>query len=268
MTRASGMRNFAKALLRNGQPAVGTWVTLGDTVGIEALGRAGFDWLVFDLEHTALSTRDLVHSCQAVSRFPVSPMTRICSLGKTEIKRVLAAGVWGLVVPDIRNRRELENVVRWSKYPPMGERGVGGVRGPSSFDVSGPEHLKVANEEILIVAQIESVGAVETLDDILSVKGLDACYVGLDDLSVSMGIPPDQRDRHPKFKKAVDRILEACRRHAVIPGIHGGTAASVNDRIAEGWLMVGVGDDLSFMINGAREAVSAVDRSAIPSQGG
>jgi len=254
------LRNLAKRLLRNGQPAVGTWVTLSDTVGIEALGRVGFDWLVFDLEHTASSTRDLVHACQAVSRFPVSPIARICSLGKTEIKRALAAGVWGLVIPDIRSPSELEAVIRWSKYSPVGERGVGGVRGPSSFDVGGPEYLKIANDEILIIAQIESVGALDVLDEILSVEGLDACYVGLDDLSVSMGISPDARDQDPGFNAAVESILEASHRHNVIPGIHGQSAATINKRISEGWRLVGVGEDLDFMTSGAKEALSEINR--------
>ena len=247
-----------KELIRKGQPAFGTWITLMDTVGTEAIAGVGFDWLVFDLEHTALTSRELVHMCQSVAPLPVSPLARVREVSEAAIKKVLSAGVQGVVVPNVQDRVQAEALIDWCKYPPEGKRGVGGARSWISTKVKAYEDLVVANEQTIIFVQLEHIEAVERAEDILSVPGIDVCYVGLDDLCTSMGVDLSEKYVDPRVEEALQAILAAAESTGVAPGIHSQTPEMATRRSREGWRILGVGGDLGFMTSGARVALEQV----------
>jgi len=255
------VKNIAKHRLQLGEPAIGTWVTLADTVGIEALGDVGFDWLVIDREHTALSFRDITLMCQAVARYNLTTMARLSCIAEGEFKQVLSAGVGGLVIPDVRTKMQVENIVEWSRFPPIGRRGVGGSRTAWTAGFNMTDYINQANSELLVVVQIESVEALASIDGILSVEGLDACYVGLDDLAVSMGVSLDKRDGSREFEQALDLILTAAKRNGITAGTHTKTPDDLRKRITEGWQMVGISSDLNFMRDNAMDVIGRVRAS-------
>jgi 4-hydroxy-2-oxoheptanedioate aldolase len=144
------------------------------------------------------------------------------------------------------------------KYPPAGRRSLGSGRFALSFKTDPVTYFAKANDELLLIAQIEHIEAIRNIDAILSVPGVDACYVGPNDLCASMGLAPSLEPPHREFEEAMQTVLAAARRHGVTPGIHCATPATVNRRIAEGWPLVGMVNDQRFLTAAARAARDAV----------
>jgi 4-hydroxy-2-oxoheptanedioate aldolase len=252
--------NHVKRKLRSGTASVGSWLNLGSPTSAESMAALGFDWLCVDMEHGQIDLSTLAAMLAAVGRYPVAPMARIPEISDLWIKRVLDAGAWGFVAPNVRSRKEVELMVAAARYPPAGARSLGGGRHALSFQTDPLTYFRKANEEILVVAQIEHVDAIGKIDDILSVPGLDACYTGPNDLCASRGMTPSTEPSDPEFETMMQALLAAARRHGVAPGIHCATPAYANRRLAEGWKLVGVANDLRFLTaaaTAAREAIRA-----------
>jgi len=188
------LKNLLKEKLQKGQVVIGTFVGLGHPDVTESLSRLGFDWLVIDGEHAPLGLETMQRMLQAMNGSNCTPIIRPQWNDMVIIKRVLDIGAHGVLVPWINTKEEAEYAVRACKYPPEGLRGYG-PRRAALFD---PDYLKTANDEILVVAQIETQKAISNLDDILSVKGIDACYIGPFDLSRSFGLDSQQWD-NPQY---------------------------------------------------------------------
>jgi 4-hydroxy-2-oxoheptanedioate aldolase len=250
--------NAVKRKLKEGRAAVGTWLNLSDAVAAEAMAALGFDWLVVDTEHSPIDLECLAHMFQAIGRFPTAPMVRIPWNNGENIKRVLDAGAWGFVAPNVRSRAEAELIVSAAKYPPAGGRSLGGGRHHLSFRTDPLTYYQRANDEIVVVLQIEHIDAVRNIDDILSVPGVDACYTGPVDLCASMGLPPTLEPPQREFEEAVQAIRRSALKHGVAPGIHCASPETVNRRIAEGWRFVGLLGDVRFMTAAARAAREAI----------
>jgi len=248
------LQNPVKRKLKEGKSAVGTWLNLGDPIAAEALAALGFDWLVVDTEHGPIDLHMMATMFQAIGRYPVAPMARIPGNNEEHIKRVLDAGAWGFVGPNVRSREEAELIVHAAKYPPAGIRSLGTGRQALSFKTDPATYFQKANDEIVVVLQIEHIDAVRKIDDILSVPGVDACYIGPNDLCASMGLTPSLEPPHKEFEEAVQTIRRSAQRHRVAAGIHCATAETVNRRIREGWRFVGILGDLRFMTAAARAA--------------
>lgn len=240
--------------MKAGKPSVGTWVGIGHPDVSERLASLGFDWLVFDTEHSPLSIAVVQTMMQSMSYAQnCVPMVRLRGNDPVLIKRVLDIGAYGVVVPWVNTREDALNAVRACKYPPEGVRGFG----PRRAVLFDPEYVKTANEEILIVVQIETKMALKNLDEILSVKGIDACYIGPWDLSMNLGIGPPPPWDHLKLKGAFSRVLKACMKWGVAPGMHC-SIDSINDAIAQGFLFCALDDDDTFLIEGARSSLKKV----------
>jgi 4-hydroxy-2-oxoheptanedioate aldolase len=250
--------NPVKRKLREGKAVIGTWLNLADSIAAEALAALGFEWLVVDAEHGPIDLAAMAHMFQAIGRFPAAPMARIARNAEEHIKRVLDAGAWGFVAPNVRSREEAELVVAAAKYPPTGIRSLGIGRHHLSFKTDPATYYQRANDEILVVLQIEHIDGVRKIDDILSVPGVDACYIGPNDLCASMGLAPSLEPPHREFEDAVQTIKRAAVRRGVAPGIHCATAETVNRRIAEGWRFVGVLGDVRFLTLGAKAVRDAI----------
>lgn len=248
--------NRVKRQLRAGQPTLGTWLSLGSPLAAEQLAQAGFDWLTIDQEHQGIDATLTQYLLQAISIAPdVVPLVRVPWNDGAFIKRALDAGAYGVVVPMVNSRAEAERAVDWSRYPPQGSRSIGGIR-PRLY--GGVDYVQRANDEILVVVQIEHVEAVKHARDILAVPGIDAYFVGPNDLCASMGLPPSLEPDHPEFWQAVNEVQRIARDLGVPSGIHVATAARARLAIERGYQFVSLASDASFMASAAVAAVKAV----------
>jgi 4-hydroxy-2-oxoheptanedioate aldolase len=240
--------------LQAGEPSVGTWLSLPSPEAAEYVSRLGFDWLVVDTEHNPIDIRTLAQMFGAMAASRVAPMVRIPWNSAENFKRVLDAGAWGVVVPMVNTLEEAEQAVSAARYSPDGTRSVGGGRFPMSFDAGAEEYFRNANDNILVVLQIEHIQGVENADAILSVPGVDACFIGPNDLAASMGLGlgvPLESDE-PRLMEAIAEIRNACVRNGVAPGIHCSGAAGVNQRIGEGFQFCALASELRYMLSGLR----------------
>ena len=162
------------------------------------------------------------------------------------------------MVPTVQSREEAERAVGACRYPPQGYRGMGTIRGRL---YGGDDYAERANEEICVVLMLETIRALEHADEILSVPGIDAVFIGPNDLAASMGLPLGLDNAHPDHVAAVTAIREACERHGVPPGIHCATSAAVNQRIAEGFKWIALSSDAGFMSSFAGQELRALDWS-------
>lgn len=253
--------NHVRRRLAAGEASVGTWLSLPSPEMAEYASRLGFDWLVVDAEHNPVDIRTLAQMFVAMSNSVVAPMVRIPWNSPEHFKRVLDAGAWGVVVPMVNSREEAERAVEASRYYPLGNRSVGGGRHAMSFEGTAIEYYGRANDDILVVLQIEHIQGVENADAILSVPGVDACFIGPNDLAASMGlglgVPLESDD--PPLAGAIDHIRETCIRHGVAPGIHCSDAAGVNRRLGEGFRFCAMASELRYMLSGLRADIAALD---------
>jgi 4-hydroxy-2-oxoheptanedioate aldolase len=253
--------NHVRRRLKAGEPSIGTWLSLPSPEAAEFVSRLGFDWLTVDAEHNPIDIRTLAQMFAAMAASGAAPMVRIPWNSGENFKRVLDAGAWGVVVPMVKTREEAERAVEAARYYPEGDRSVGGGRAPISFDTTGEHYLRNANNEILVVLQIEHIRGVENADAILSVPGVDACFIGPNDLAASMGlglgVPLESDD--PALNEAIFAIRDACQRNGVAPGIHTSGAAGVNQRIAEGFQFLALASELKYMLSGLKDDINQLD---------
>lgn len=250
--------NLVKQKLRSGQPAIGTFMALGSPLGAEQLAHAGFDWLVIDQEHGAIDATLTQSLLQAISTTDTVPLIRVPWNRGDWIKRALDAGAYGLVVPMVNTREDAEAAVRATRYPPQGDRSIGGSR---TRLYGGPDYVEHANEEILLVVQIEHKDAVRNAGEILSVPGVDAYFIGPGDLCSSLGLPNTWEPDFPEFWAACDEVARAAKELGVPGGIHSspGRAAAMIER---GYQFVAIGFDVSYLAAGAAAAVQSVRAKA------
>ncbi len=259
-------RNHVRQRLAAGEPSVGTWLSLPSPEAAEYVATLGFDWLTVDTEHNAIDIRTASQMFGVIAAAGVAPLVRIPWNSGENIKRVLDAGAWGFVVPMVNSRAEAEMAVEAAHYPPLGTRSVGGGQTALRFGAAGGEYLKEANDEILVVLQIEHITGVEHADEILSVPGVDACFIGPNDLAASMGVgvgvPLESDD--PRLNEAIAEIRSACVRNGVAPGIHCSGADGVNQRIGEGFQFLAMASEASYLLGGLRKDIGRLDWAAAP----
>ncbi len=195
------MKNKLKTLLNEGKPTAGAWLQLTSPMSAEILARAGFDWLIVDMEHAPGDFMNLASQVQAMAATECVPLVRAPWNDQVAIKRILDTGVMGVLVPYVNDREEAENAVAACKYPPAGIRGVAGSVRAAHFGQNSMDYLKSANDEILIIIAVETGEAVENLDEILEVEGLDGVFIGPMDLATSMGHLGNPA--HPEVQEAI-----------------------------------------------------------------
>src|SRR5450755_3594021 len=198
--------NQVKEKLKRGTPALGAWLSLPSVPAARIMARLGFDWLVVDMEHSGQNPvlmADMVATIADASNMSpeqdaCAPMVRVPTNSVEWFKWALDAGAWGVVVPMVNTREEAQRAVEYAKYPPRGTRSIGGAFGPYGFGITDwPEYARAANDETLVIVQIESVPALQHLDDILSVAGIDIAFVGPNDLHAQLGLAPSSDGAEP-----------------------------------------------------------------------
>lgn len=250
--------NTVRAKLKRGEASLGTWLVLPDPIAARLMGRVGFDWLTVELEHAPINLETAAQCFVAIAAGGTVPLVRVPWNSGENIKRVLDNGAWGVIVPMVNSRAEAEAVVAAARYHPLGERSVGGQLHAASFDTEPATYYERANDEILVVIMIEHVRAVENADAILSVPGVDAFFIGPNDLTKSMGRPPVFESDDPEFVGALKHLRELGRKHGVASGIHTANGEAAARRRAEGFQMIAVASEAGLMLAKARETLSAL----------
>ena len=206
-----------KNKLLNNEFTIGSWITIGSTDVAEIMAKAGYDWLVVDLEHSVISIDMAGDLIRIIDLCGVPPLVRLTSNDENQIKRLMDAGAHGIVVPMIKSKEEAEYAVSSTRYAPKGIRGVGLGRA-QGYGEKFKEYLKWQDEGPIVIVQIEHIDAIENLEDIASVSGVDGLIIGPYDLSCSMGIP-GQFD-NAQFIATIDHVLKIGAKLAIPTGIH------------------------------------------------
>lgn len=252
------IRNPLKAKLVKGETVWGTFVfEYGSPAVPRIMKAAGWDYILIDTEHASFSMEtvgNLLHVSAAVG---LPAVVRVPEVQRSLLSRPLDAGALGVMVPRVESRDQAEEVVRYTKYYPMGDRGMAlGTAHTAYESVSGKRFIKEANAEILVIMQIETQRGMENLDEILSVRGLSVAYLGPHDLCTSMGLPGEVG--HPRVVRAISAFLRGCKRHGVVPGIW---VDSVEE--GRGWMRRGArfmtyGADFALLMEQSRTMLGAL----------
>lgn len=249
-----------RRLLAN-ELTIGSWITLGHPAIAEIMASAGFDWLVVDLEHSVIDLRVAEELIRTIDLKGCTPLVRLTSNDRNQIKRVMDAGAHGVVVPMVNSADEARQAVAAVKYPPKGVRGVGLARA-QAYGAAFQRYKEWVASESIVVVQIEHIDAVNAIEDILQVEGVDAFIVGPYDLTGSMGIPGEFDD--PRFERAMGNILEAGRKHKVPGGIHivEPDLLQLKQRIDEGYRFLAYSVDIRMLDVLSRQAVNQLRRGS------
>jgi len=252
--------NTLKSIWARGEAVVNGWLSIPSAFSAEVMAHQGFDSLTVDMQHGVVDYQVAVTMLQAISTTPVMPLARVPWNDPAQVMKILDAGVYGVICPMINTRAEAEALVQACKYPPRGYRSWGPVRASIYAGMDYGDH---ANADIVVMPMIETALAMKNLDEILSVPGVDAVYVGPSDLSLAFGCKPRLDQTDPPVVEAQQRIVEACKRHGVVAGIHNNTAAYALTMIAAGYQFVTLASESRFMAAKAAEEVAVVRKSGV-----
>jgi len=238
--------NFTQRLRQN-DLLLGTMLTLPSPEVAEIISACGYDWLFMDGEHSTLSTLDWQRMLQAVGG-RCAGIIRVAANNEREIKKFLDIGADGIIVPQVNSAELARHAVACCKYPPDGIRGVGLARA-QGYGRSFADYMETANVSTAVIIQAEHIDAVDNIDDIVRVEGVDAVFIGPYDLSASMGLT-GQVD-HPSVVEAIERVGSACREREITLGYFGTTAESVLDYMGNGYHLICAGVDAGIIASGA-----------------
>jgi len=252
-------KNPVKAALKAGQPQVGTWLSFGDMFATRLMARVGFPWLTVDMEHSPIDWGQAALLFGAIADAGCVPLARIPRGDHDHIKRVLDSGAHGIVVPMVDTVEQAKAAIAATKYPPTGDRSVGGGLHALNFDATAGEYFQHANDEILVVLQTESPQGVENAEAIYSLPGVDAIFVGPNDLKFQMR-GPDGNDPSPEEHEAMlQRVLAAGKKTGTPVGLHVQSTEMVEKRIAEGWRFIAIASELKMMVSEAQRIVGSLN---------
>jgi 4-hydroxy-2-oxoheptanedioate aldolase len=238
-----------------GEPAFAAWLLLDSPTAAEALGGAGFDAVVVDLQHGSATLDGLAHVVRAIDTTPAVPFVRTAANDPTELMRVLDLGVRGVICPMIGSRDEAESFVRACRYPPEGDRSYGPIRGARG---SVRDHVDRANPDMILFAMIETAEGLADVERIAQTPGLDGLFVGPTDLGLSLGLerPGDLAD--PALSTPIDTVLDAAVRADLFGGIHAPDPVRAADMAARGFRFISCAVDTDLLVRGAADALRTV----------
>jgi 4-hydroxy-2-oxoheptanedioate aldolase len=250
--------NRLKALWLQDAYAVNGWLSLPAAFSAEVMAHEAWDSLTIDLQHGLIDYQVAVGMLQAISTTPTVPLVRVPWLDPGMIMKVLDAGAYGVICPMINSAAEAAEFVASCRYPPAGKRSCGPIR---ASIYGGPDYIANANKTIVTMAMIETRSGIDNLDEILSIPGLDAVYVGPADLSLALGCEPRPDPIDAVVVEAIEEIAIRARKKKVVPGIHTGSPAGAQKMIERGFRFVTIGSDVRLMVAKASEVLQTMGRS-------
>jgi 2-keto-3-deoxy-L-rhamnonate aldolase RhmA len=253
--------NQVKRACLEGRVQVGSFIATNDPLCAQIMANSGFEWVLVDMEHGPVPISALQTAVIAIRTTETEPFVRAAWNSSAAIQTALDSGVSGIMIPMISTRAEAEAAVRDARYLPVGERSRGPMRAVLSFGTDFAGYSNAANTEVLVMAQIETAEAIENLDDIASVEGIDCLFIGPNDLASTYGVafPPAWEHKDSAYFKAIAGLPAVARKHGKIAGIQVVSPEMANECIALGFTLVGVGADAGFLWNAARRTRAEVN---------
>jgi 4-hydroxy-2-oxoheptanedioate aldolase len=250
--------NRLRETWQSGGAVVNGWLAIANSFSAETMAHQGWDSLTIDLQHGVVDYQAMVGMLQAIGTTATVPLVRVPWLEPGILMKTLDAGAYGVICPMVNSREDAQRLVAYTHYAPRGTRSFGPVRALLYGGADYPQH---ANDTIVTFAMIETAAALDNLDDILSVEGLDAIYIGPSDLSLALGCKPVFDDVDPKVAQAIDHIVARARAHGVQAGIHNGRPDVALARVAKGFRFVTVGSDARILAAGSQDLLSAMRKA-------
>lgn len=244
-----------------GGPSVGGWCVIPSPFAAELMGLAGFDWVCIDTQHGLIGYDALVPMLQALARTGTPAFVRVPWNQPDHIMKALDAGAGGVVVPMVNSVAEAQAAVGACRYPPDGYRSWGPIRAALGVDGFSPAS---ANRDVVCAVMVETAAALRDLDPILAVPGIDAVYVGPNDMAVTHGLPPSADPTDPEHRRLITAVREACDRRGIVAGIHCGTAETAARWRDEGFRMLNVASDAVFLRGTAAATVRHLAGGSAP----
>ena len=245
--------NLFKRALKAGKAPIGLWSTLSSSYTVELLAGAGFDWILLDTEHSPSDLESLLAQLQAAAAYPTHPVVRVPWNDMVNIKRVLDIGAQSLLIPYVQTADEARSAVSYTRYPPAGVRGVAGTTRATRFG-RVKEYAQRAHEEICVLVQVETQSALDNIEAICGIDGVDGVFIGPADLHASMGHAGEIAN--PKVKPLIDDAIRRIRKAGKAPGILTPSEADARNWLQCGAQFVAVGSDAGLLARGA-EALAA-----------
>ena len=243
---------FKRALAR-GKPQIGLWSSLSSNYTVEVVAGAGFDWILLDTEHSPSDLENLLTQLQAAAPYPTHPVVRIPWNDMVTIKRVLDIGAQSLLVPYVSTADEARAAVSYTRYPPAGVRGVAGTTRATRFGRI-KDYARRAHEEICVLVQVENRQALDNIEAICEIDGVDGVFIGPADLHASMGHAGEVAN--PKVKPLIDEAIRRIRSCGSVPGILTPNENDAGRQLGCGALFVAVGSDIGILARGAEALAS------------
>lgn len=250
-------QNAFKRALKAGRPQIGLWSSLSSHYSVEVVAGAGYDWLLLDCEHSPNDLESLLPQLQACAPYPTTPIVRVPWNDTVNIKRVLDIGAQTLLIPYVCSAEEAKAAVAATRYPPAGVRGVAGTTRATRFG-RVKDYARRAHEEICVLVQVETQAALDNIEAICGIEGVDGVFIGPADLHASMGYPGEIAN--PKVKPLIDQAIRRIRKCGCAPGILTPNEADARHWLECGALFVAVGADVGILARGA-EALAAKFKS-------
>jgi 4-hydroxy-2-oxoheptanedioate aldolase len=259
------IRNELKRRLEGGKSCINAWLMVPSTFTAEAVVRAGWDSVTVDIQHGLHDYASAVQIIQVVQSQGVTPLVRVPWNEPGVIGKVLDAGAWGIICPMVNTAAEAEALVRACLYPPQGMRSFGPVRS-RAYGGEQPYHA-YANDDVLILPQIETRTALENIESILDVPGISGIYVGPSDLALSFGLEPALDREEPQMLEIYERLIAATAKRGITAGIQTGATPYAARMARLGFGIVTIASDLGFVQAGSREVVTSFRAAVKPAVG-
>ncbi|MGH7188074.1 MAG: HpcH/HpaI aldolase family protein [Acetobacteraceae bacterium] len=254
------MTNRVKQLWQEGKAAVNGWLAIPSGFSAEVMSKAGWDSLTVDIQHGVQDYQSMVACFQGMQANPVTPFVRVPWNEPGIIGKCLDGGAMGVICPMVNTRAQAEAFVAACRYPPAGTRSNGPIRAGIYGEVGG--YVKTANSEVLCMPMIETQEALDNLEAILDVPGINGVYIGPSDLGFSLGLEPRQDREEPQILKIYERVVKECGKRGIAPGVHNLTPAYAARMIGMGFRFVTIANDSGLMLRAALAAVAAVRQAA------
>ena len=236
------MKNYLKEKLAEKDYILGAFVASCSAQNVEILGMNGLDFAILDMEHSPLGLETMVDMIRAAEAYQMIAFPRVYTMETKLMRRVLDIGAHGIMLPMVSTPSDARYIIDAVKFPPLGVRGMNAGRGPRWGAYS--DYIHEANDALFTIFQCETREGVENIEEIAATPGCDAIFIGTGDLSLDMGHPGDLK--HPEVAGAIDKILETCHKYNRIPGIVTGSPEAAAERIAQGFKMVTIMNDLGI----------------------